>query len=827
MIFQKQLHRIVIAILGFATFAALASCGDSSDVTSLRLADIYDEGEIEGELSKPRSELPRTEWTFDSSTEKSLTDDWASYQVSRLRVSDGKLIGKASTDFPILHAVRNSDVDDRDVLHSIEVKLKASGGSNLSLNFSDSEEVDLAEVQAQAKESAGWRITTPIVSGDDSRIYTLKSQFTVTAAGIRNVFIRPTDAKGATFEIESVRLIFLKEYLSNIPSGVGWHGLAEIYHETVVTRAPEKLSFDLTLPREPWLDLSIGTIEDGPLTFKVEIEDGSSSTVLLEKTISTPHRWRRTPLELQEFSGKSVKLSFSLTSDNPGTLGYWGSPTIQSRNAGPNAKAEADPDSRNSALGPAPRGVILIICDTMRSDHLSAYDYGRETTPAMIRMADQGVLFKQCIAQGTWTKVSVPSILTSLYPSVHGIKKFTDRLSTSIKTMAEVFSDAGYATIGMSSVLFTGQFTDLHRGFDELHESGSIDSEIHPKTSREYVDRLLPWIELHKDSPFFVMLHVFDPHDPYEPYSPYNTLWADPAMKEVHEQQMKQVREVIANPTLKRFGMPNLKELQQARIDPEAFISHIQDWYDGSIRGMDVEIARLYEGLRNLDLDDKTLVVLTSDHGEEFLDHGATFHGQSVYSELSHVPLIIRQPGTIEPSAPVETLVQSIDIMPTILEISGITPPDGIQGQSLVPLLVGGASGQESADLSFASEAYADAAGWTDRPAVTEKAIVLEPGGATSDSIRSVAIVKNGWKLIQNTPHNSEESSYELFEYGVDPLDQKDLSGERADILKELIRDLEAWQRGMDARKGELETKGVSKLSADELERLRSLGYIK
>ena len=118
MIFPKRLHRIVIAILGFVTFAVLASCGDSSD-TSLRLADIYDQGEIEGERSKPRSQLPRTEWKFNSSTENSLPDDWASYQVSRLRVSDGKLIGKASTDFPILHAVRNSDVDDREVLHSI------------------------------------------------------------------------------------------------------------------------------------------------------------------------------------------------------------------------------------------------------------------------------------------------------------------------------------------------------------------------------------------------------------------------------------------------------------------------------------------------------------------------------------------------------------------------------------------------------------------------------------------------------------------------------------------------------------------------------------
>ena len=121
--------------------------------------------------------------------------------------------------------------------------------------------------------------------------------------------------------------------------------------------------------------------------------------------------------------------------------------------------------------------------------------------------------------------------------------------------------------------------------------------------------------------------------------------------------------------------------------NPARYVEQETDWYDGSIRGMDVEMGRLFEQLRRMGLDEKTLVVLTSDHGTEFHEHGRFWHGQSVYGELTNVPLIIRWPTRVPTARVIDDLVQSIDIMPTMLDLSGLAHPAGLQGQSLRPFL--------------------------------------------------------------------------------------------------------------------------------------------
>src|SRR4030095_4812287 len=125
---------------------------------------------------------------------------------------------------------------------------------------------------------------------------------------------------------------------------------------------------------------------------------------------------------------------------------------------------------------------------------------------------------------------------------------FFDRLPASAATMAEVYRDTGYATLSMYSILFTCTFTNMNQGFEELHEDRSLPDQESSKTAREYVDRLLPWLEAHRGVPFFVFLHVSDPHDPYRPYAPYDTLFADPAKAEEHERQLDQARKLITAP---------------------------------------------------------------------------------------------------------------------------------------------------------------------------------------------------------------------------------------------------------------------------------------
>jgi arylsulfatase A-like enzyme len=431
-------------------------------------------------------------------------------------------------------------------------------------------------------------------------------------------------------------------------------------------------------------------------------------------------------------------------------------------------------------------------------------------------MASEGTLFRDAVVQATWTKVSTPSVLTSLYPATHGVRDFNDRLPNSAVTLGEIYREAGYATLSMSSGLFTGRFTNLHKGFEEVQENGSLKGEARTsKTARVYVDRLLPWLDAHREVPFFVFLHVQDPHDPYRPYPPYDTLWADRAGEAEHERQAKAVRKFITDPLMRAFQMPSRDDLRRAGLDPEAYVNYELGWYDGAIRGMDPEIARLLEGLRNLSLDRRTLVVYTADHGEEFLEHGKMFHGQSTYGELSNVPLILWRPGTVAAGAVVEQTVQAIDVMPTLLEMSRLALPKSIQGHSLLPLLSTPSSG--TAYAATAPKAW---------PAVIEKSSTRDGGGSPPRDAESFAIIRDGWKLVHNTKRPAGRPEYELYNHVKDPLDKADLAAEQPEVVKRLANELEAWRRMAEAARLPPDSKSREGLGKEELERLRALGYI-
>src|SRR6185503_10008519 len=163
-----------------------------------------------------------------------------------------------------------------------------------------------------------------------------------------------------------------------------------------------------------------------------------------------PHRWETAPVDLAEFGGKRVVLSLSLAAARPGTLAFWGSPTVRGRIAPGRSKTAPRPRE-------APQGVILIWADTLRRDHLGLSGYPRPTTPVLDRLAAEGTVFRDCVGQASWTKVATPALMTSLYPTSHTVHDFTDRLPTSATTLASVFREAGHATVSFSSILFTGR----------------------------------------------------------------------------------------------------------------------------------------------------------------------------------------------------------------------------------------------------------------------------------------------------------------------------------------------------------------------------------
>ena len=838
------MRKVLLLLPALWLFAA--ACAGEPETVSIRLIDGFESVMVQG--SPPASEPERTEWRFDGEgtlpaleeaeeaeeetipcrtrtcavarreaedgeevDEGEATFGWTAINdIEGLEVRDGMLVGTTGA-LPILLGVRRGELDESDVLYAVEIRMRVSEGTEVGIQFNGVRERDDDWVESrieQLTDQPRRQLRAELTPGDDFLTYTLREAgATIRISAARNILLVPSDVEGAEFEIESVRIIPLKEHLATVPSGLGWHGLSEVYRETIVSRTPERIVMDVDLPARPWLDLAYGTIEDGPVTFEVTVTAAGTETSILKRTVTTPDRWSTSRLELSEYAGQSVTLSLGLDADEPGMLGYWGAPVVRNSGAMPdNNDVTEDRTALLDGGSKRPRAIILWIIDTMRRDHLESYGYERSTSPTMTKLADEGVRFADNISQASWTKVSIPSILTSLYPSTHGIIDTTDRLPSSVTTISEVLREAGYATWQTSSVRFSGKLSNLHQGVDVLHERTSIGELDHSasKTARTYVDRLLEWAGDHSDVPFFAFIHAFDPHSPFEPYAPYDALWGTSEGAAEHERG-NGLWEGRMN------DLPTQVQMDSTDVDQELYVQHEKDWYDGSIRAADVEVARLMEGLEQLGIADETLTVLMSDHGEEFVEHGYHFHGNNAYGEMMNVPLIMHWPGVLPAGTVVEQTTESVDMLPTLLELAGITPPEAAQGQSLLPLIV---------DPDGVSDF-----GAIQRAAFSERVVVpaISFMGLPHDSY---SIVLDGWKLIQNENQAEDWPEFELYDHVKDPLNLEDVAEDHPDIVANLATELSTWREYAVSLRPPPDTEAIESLSAEEIARLRSLGYI-
>jgi len=833
--------RVAVSIV--LVLASLLGCagresGGAADRKPVRLADVFASAKVEGTpADAPR--YPRTEWVWSGSNASTDAAGWRSLiGVSGLRVENGALRGTTEMPMPVLALDWSPPpqiADDK--IQSIELKLLTSAGKRASFGVSSDQQLIAPMVMANP---FAFTITGPVVAGAKSpQVFTLRPTTPISAGGIKHLLLRPADAAGADFAIESVRVVFEREHLATVPAGLSWQGLGGSFRETLAARSPETVRFDLTLPADPFFELAIGTLSPEPVTFEISVADGAGEGEhRVRRTVTTPQRWEEVRIDLgghdgKDRGGKPARIALHL--DGPaGAIGLWGSPVVRSRVA-----RTTQPPSK-------PQAVVVVLIDTLRRDHLALAGYDRKTAPHLSALAKAGAVADDAISQAAWTKVSVPSILTSLYPTTHTVADMPDLLPASATTMAEVFRGAGFATLGFSAIPFTGKLTNLHQGYEQFRESG-LDFSAIPnanqmpveKAARRYIDELLPWIERHRDVPFFAMLHVEDPHAPYVPPAPYATEWGKAEDAAQLQQMTQQVRPKIANPLLQIFGLPASNELVAAGVDADEFVRIERDAYDGLIHETDDEIARLIERIDELGLTDRVLVAFVSDHGTEFLDHGQHFHGHTVYGELNRVPMFFWGPSYVPAGVHIPTTVQNLDFMPTVLDLAGLPIPKEAQGQSLRPWFA--ANGQE---------ADAGAKGWRRVPAITEKSYVgaREPGGWASYSI-----IVDGWKLIHNVqapapapgmpagpggtappgapgfalpPPAAPPREYELYDHVEDPLNLADVADAHPDKVKELAQQLERWRAKVESERLPDDAALAAQASPEELERLRSLGYL-
>jgi arylsulfatase A-like enzyme len=324
--------------------------------------------------------------------------------------------------------------------------------------------------------------------------------------------------------------------------------------------------------------------------------------------------------------------------------------------------------------------VVLISIDTLRADALGCYGYSRDTSPVIDRLAAEGVRFEQVSSSTTWTLPAHVALLTSLPDAVHGVVWDTERLDGHRVTLAEALGAHGYETFGV----FTGPYLQprfgFAQGFDHYVDATLFDKGLEgpevlvasergrttPGALRE-VERFLNGRD--GGRPFFVFLHLFDVHPDFDPPEPYRSLF-DPG----YEGDVTGT-DVFHDPAIHR-GMP-------ARD-----LDHLRALYDGEIRYVDERgVGGLLELLAEHGHLDDSLVVVTSDHGEEFFEHGEFGHRKNLFETTLRIPLIVWRPGVLPPGAVVEEPVRIIDVMPTILDVLGQPQsPEGV-GASLLPLI--------------------------------------------------------------------------------------------------------------------------------------------
>jgi arylsulfatase A-like enzyme len=372
--------------------------------------------------------------------------------------------------------------------------------------------------------------------------------------------------------------------------------------------------------------------------------------------------------------------------------------------------------------------VLLIVVDALRPDHLSCYGYGRPTSPVIDTISDQGVLFENAISHAPWTKSSFSSMLTSRYPFQHGVVDWESVMPDTIPTLPEVLAKAGYSTgCVMNTVALSGEYQVL-KGFESVVMTEKEDRDAFKTT--EDVVRILDGMR----RPFFLMVHYSDVHLPYRPPLKYIDL----------------VRtKDDAGPYKK---MSSHRESQGDVPAPDVIQSQ-ELLYDGCIRLADDGVAKLIEYLRNEGILDKTLVIITADHGEAFWEHGAAFHAGSVYEEVIRVPLIMRYPPLLAGPRRVPDQVRHIDLLPTILEVTGAADWVDREGESLLPLATTGRRGRHAPKF------------------LPEDATLCECTRPRAPATRCIRL--DGWKLILE----SLTATTELYNLSEDPGETVNLSG--------------------------------------------------
>ncbi|MEM9598183.1 MAG: sulfatase [Acidobacteriota bacterium] len=425
-----------------------------------------------------------------------------------------------------------------------------------------------------------------------------------------------------------------------------------------------------------------------PVTFEViaHTEGGGTLQLLRAEVARTPGNipsWRRMSLDLESLAGQEVELELRNPEPREGIAGIDGIPLW------------ANPEVVGPVVGDRPVNVVVISYDTLRSDRMSLYGNPRPTSPNLDRWAaERGTVFDQAVAAAPWTLPSHVSMFTGLEAFRHGVE-LDMPAPEGLDLLAELLRARGYRTLGVTGGGYLSPGYGLDQGFDRfrywtrdptlLPLDQISDGDIDAQELGSGLGHALSWLDEHADIPFFLFFHTYEMHRRSRGRQPWFDQWSEHAGTEARLR-------VYRPEERQRDGFERRLELQlipEAGAEPVALPEDHEDLpydlYDSCLAYADEAFAQLLGRLDELALSERTLVVFTSDHGELLGEHGLTGHIY-LYEDNVLVPLIMAGPG-VPTGTRVERQVRSIDIVPTLLDLLGIEPPEGLDGQSLAPVM--------------------------------------------------------------------------------------------------------------------------------------------
>ncbi len=501
-------------------------------------------------------------------------------------------------------------------------------------------------------------------------------------------------------------------------------------------------------------------------------------------------RWREHAIDLSANAGEEVELELALEGDLPG---MFGAPVVR------------DSSAKTSALN-----LLLVSIDTLRADHVGCYGYGGGTTPNLDALARRGTLFRRVISQAPYTLPSHATMFSGQFPSIHGVQRPTDILS-SLRSpiLTQILADAGHRTQAFTGGVFLNADFGFAKGFDGFD---SIDPMRHPESKffRDLISRaralekqphrgwdppavltealvrergpehVLKWLGEHADEPFFVFVHTYVVHD-YDP---------PPGYLSCHEQGCTSDREDFSE-----FWLTRGKEWVPHAVE-DADRAHLVHRYDAALRYVDGVLGRLVSRLEELGLAERTVVVVTSDHGEEFFERGFVQHGKTLFEELLRVPLVMRVPGRTP--RVIEEPVMAVDAAPTILAALGLPPDPRMQG---IDLLRG-----DPAERLIWSEIHDD---------FVHKYALVDPAGR---------------KVIHAPPDDTvvfpAARTWSFFDLAADPKERHELAEDARPGFAELRASLERQRMALKELAESLAAVEEGEVSEETLQQLRQLGYV-